>query len=87
MATEIQVKYKEKNYTVNVEEDNSIKLENIKHIDKNAVGLAHYNLGDAFRKKVLADSEGILRTREKWLKEVRLVIKEPDTNKTVVIDQ
>lgn len=43
--TEIQVKYKEENYTVKVEEDNSIKLESIKHINENAVGLAHYNLG------------------------------------------
>ena len=44
-ANKIQVIYKGKVYTVTIENDNSLKLENIKTIDSNAVGVAHYNTG------------------------------------------
>uniref|UniRef100_A0A914E1G7 Uncharacterized protein n=1 Tax=Acrobeloides nanus TaxID=290746 RepID=A0A914E1G7_9BILA len=84
---EIQVQYKGQIYSIPVEKDNSLKLENVKTIDVNAVGVAHYNLGDAFRKKVLSDPKGFLRTREQWLKNVRLVVKDPDTKKPIVVDE
>uniref|UniRef100_A0A914EBM8 Uncharacterized protein n=1 Tax=Acrobeloides nanus TaxID=290746 RepID=A0A914EBM8_9BILA len=86
-ANKIQVTYKGKVYTVTIENDNSLKLDNIKTIDSNAVGVAHYNTGDTFRRNVHADPKGILRTRDRWCKNVRLIVKDPATNKKAVVDQ
>lgn len=41
----IQVQYRGKLFSVPIENDNSLRLEHLKTIDQDAIGVVHYNVG------------------------------------------